>query len=168
MSILTALDRSVSGSVGACANGDGTYRLDLADGTARAATPAELLRAAHVQAHAQRRARRTQAELAGFSHQGHPLDSDRDSILRIANAAASALSAILTQQPWATTWRCADETDLPLDAPGMLALQGALAYHGQACHSASQAIAADIDAATTVEQVEAILAATPTDPRWPA
>ena len=140
----------------------------MANGTVRLATDDEVLSASKAEANTLRRDRRTQAELAGFSHQGHPLDSDRDSILRIANAAASALSAILTQQPWETSWRCADETDLPLDAPGMLALQGALAYHGQACHSASQAISADIEAAETVAQIEALIAALPTDPRWPA
>ena len=119
------------------------------------------------QAHTLRRERRTQAELSGFVHAGHPLDSDRDSILRIANAAASALSSIIGQQPWATIWRCADEYDLALDAPGMLALQGALAMHGQACHSASQAISADIEAAPDIAALDVIIAAIPSDARWP-
>lgn len=120
------------------------------------------------QAHTLRRERRTQAELAGFTHAGHPLDSDRDSILRIANAAASALSSIIGQQPWATVWRCADEYNLPLDALGMLAMQGALALHGQACHTASQAIGAEIEAAPDIATLDAIIAAIPSDPRWPA
>jgi hypothetical protein len=120
------------------------------------------------QAHALRRERRTQAELAGFSHAGHPLDSDRDSILRIANAAASAISSIIGQQPWATVWRCADEYNLPLDAPGMLAMQGALALHGQACHTVSQAIGAEVDAAASIAALDALIAILPSDPRWPA
>lgn len=119
-------------------------------------------------AHDLRRARRTEAELAGFEFAGHPIDSDRDSILRIANAAASAISAILTQQPWATAWRCADEHDLPLDASGMLGLQAALAAHGQACHTTSTAIGAEIEAAEMAEQVSAIIEAIENDSRWPA
>lgn len=107
-------------------------------------------------AHDLRRARRIEAELAGFHFAGHPIDSDRDSILRIANAAASAISALLNQRPWATAWRCADEHDLLLDAAGMLALQGALAMHGQQCHATSTAIAAQIEAADSVGSVEAI------------
>jgi hypothetical protein len=119
-------------------------------------------------AHNMRRARRTEAELAGFEFAGHPLDSDRDSILRIANAAASAISSILTQQPWATAWRCKDEHDLPIDAIGMLGLQAALAAHGQACHTTSTTIGAEIEAAETAEQVSAIIEAIEDDPRWPA
>lgn len=129
---------------------------------------AQKLATLKTQAHDLRRARRTEAELAGFPYNDHPLDSDRDSILRIANAAASAISSILTQQEWATSWRCADETDMPVDAAGMLALQGALAYHGQACHTVSQLIGAEIEAAETAEAVEAIIAAIPADERWPA
>jgi hypothetical protein len=127
--------------------------------------PIETLR---LEAHALRRERRTQAELAGFTYADHPLDSDRDSILRIANAAASAISSILGQQPWIVLWRCADEFDMPLDAAGMLALQGALALHGQACHTVSQEIGAEIEAAETTDAVDQIIASIPTDPRWPA
>jgi hypothetical protein len=119
------------------------------------------------QAHNLRRERRTQAELAGFTHNGHPLDSDRDSILRIANAAASALTATILSQSWETVWRCADEYNMPLDGPGMLSMQASLALHGQACHTASQNISIDIDAAETIEALEAIIAAIPTDVRWP-
>jgi hypothetical protein len=119
------------------------------------------------QAHKLRRERRTQAELAGFTHNDHPLDSDRDSILRIANAAASALTATILSQPWGTVWRCADEYNMPLDGPGMLAMQASLALHGQACHTASQNISIDIDAAETIEALEAIITAIPTDTRWP-
>lgn len=41
-----ALIDAVQGSIGAADNGDGTYRLDLADGTSRMATVAEVLTAA--------------------------------------------------------------------------------------------------------------------------
>jgi hypothetical protein len=96
--------------------------------------------------HAARRAARTRAETGGFIFNGHPFDSDRDSILRIANAATTALTANLFGAPFATEWHCADGYDMPLDAAGVMAMQGALAAHGQACHDRSSALRAMIDA----------------------
>jgi hypothetical protein len=95
--------------------------------------------------HAARRAARTAAETSGFVYNGHPFDSDRDSILRIANAATTALTANLVGAPFATEWHCADGYDMPLDAAGVMAMQGALAAHGQACHDRSSALRAMIE-----------------------
>jgi hypothetical protein len=97
-------------------------------------------------AHKQRREERTRAETNGFIFNGHLFDSDRDSILRIANAATTALTANLIGTPFATEWHCADGYDMPLDAAGVMAMQGALAAHGQACHDRSSALRAMIDA----------------------
>ncbi len=96
--------------------------------------------------HVARRAARTAAETGGFVYNGHPFDSDRDSILRIANAATTALTANLVGAPFATEWHCADGYDMPLDAAGVMSMQGALAAHGQACHDRSSALRALIDA----------------------
>jgi hypothetical protein len=90
--------------------------------------------------HDARRAARTAAETSGFVYNGHPFDSDRDSILRIANAATTALTANLVGAPFATEWHCADGYDMPLDAAGVMSMQGALAAHGQACHDRSSAL----------------------------
>ena len=95
--------------------------------------------------HAARRAARTAAETSGFVFNGHPFDSDRDSILRIANAATTALTANLVGAPFATAWHCADGYDMPMDAAGVMAMQGALAAHGQACHDRSSALRAMIE-----------------------
>ena len=95
--------------------------------------------------HQARRAARTAAETGGFIFNGHPFDSDRDSILRIANAATTALTANLLGAPFATEWHCADGYDMPLDAAGVMAMQGALAAHGQACHDRSSALRAMIE-----------------------
>lgn len=46
MSLLNQLTNSVSGCVGVSDNGDGTYRLDMQDGTSRQATVDEVLAAA--------------------------------------------------------------------------------------------------------------------------
>jgi hypothetical protein len=96
--------------------------------------------------HTARRAARTAAETGGFIFNGHLFDSDRDSILRIANAATTALTANLVGAPFATEWHCADGYDMPLDAAGVMSMQGALAAHGQACHDRSSALRALIDA----------------------
>ena len=96
--------------------------------------------------HKARRAARTAAETGGFIFDGHPFDSDRDSILRIANAATTALTATLVMAPFATEWHCADGYDMPLDAAGVMSMQSALAAHGQACHDRSSALRAMIDA----------------------
>ena len=45
MSITTYLVQMIDGAVGAADYGDGTYRIDLDDGTSRAATAAEILAA---------------------------------------------------------------------------------------------------------------------------
>ena len=95
--------------------------------------------------HKARRAARTRAETSGFIFNGHPFDSDRDSILRIANAATTALTANLVGAPFATAWHCADGYDMPMDAAGVMAMQGALAAHGQACHDRSSALRALIE-----------------------
>jgi hypothetical protein len=104
------------------------------------------LTARRLELHTARRAARTRAETVGFSYNGHPFDSDRDSILRIANAATTALTATLLEAPFATEWHCADGYDMPMDAAGVMAMQGALAAHGQACHDRSGALRAMIDA----------------------
>jgi hypothetical protein len=96
--------------------------------------------------HRQRHAARTKAETGGFIFNGHPIDSDRDSILRIGNAATTALTSQLTGTPFATTWTCADEYQMSLDAAGVMALQAALSAHGLACHLRSQELKALIDA----------------------
>jgi hypothetical protein len=103
-----------------------------------------------------RREARTSAELAGFSFSGHPIDSDRDSILRIANAVSTAITATLSGTPFATMWHCADGHELRLDAEGVMAMQAALSAHGQACHTRSMALKDEIDAAATLDDLRLV------------
>lgn len=105
----------------------------------------EALTARREELHAARRAARTVAETGGFWFNGHPVDSDRDSIQRLNNAATTAITASLASAPFATTWKCADDYEMLLDASGIMALQAALSAHGQACHERSQALGALID-----------------------
>lgn len=115
-----------------------------------------LVEAARAHKHSARDAARVNAETGGVVYDGHLVDSDERSIARINNAATAALTANAAGQPFSIDWLCADETVLTLDAPGMLALQGALVAHGQACHDASQAIKAQINAAETLAELSAI------------
>ncbi len=105
-------------------------------------------------AHNQRREVRTRAETSGFLFNGHLLDSDRDSILRIVNAAAAASTALMTGADFSTTWSCADGYQMPLDAQGVLTMQAALAHHGQACHNRNMALKGEIEAAEDASSVD--------------
>jgi hypothetical protein len=116
--------------------------------------------------HARRRERRTAAELGGFVYLGRRVDSDRDSVQRIAQAAARALHARLADAPFALAWTCADDTELELDAAGMLGLQAALAEHGAACHARSRTLRTAIDAAATLADLAAV--ALEIETGWPA
>lgn len=114
--------------------------------TVRDLDPAELA-ASRAALHARRRARRTQAETGGFTFGARRIDSDRDSVLRLTQAALVASQALAADQPFAVEWVCADDSVLPLDAAGMLAMQAALTAHGLACHNRSQALRTLIDGA---------------------
>lgn len=113
--------------------------------------------------HVKRHEARTKAETSGFVFNGHPVDSDRDSILRIGNAATTALTASLSSVPFCTTWTCADEYQMDLDAAGVMALQAALSAHGLACHLRSQELKAMIDAPEADLDAVALLI----DTGWP-
>lgn len=108
-------------------------------------------------AHEQRRQLRTQAELGGFTHNGQRFDSDRDSILRITNASQAAMQSLMVGLPFSTVWTCFDGYQYPVpDAATMIQIHGALVTHGQACHTYSQALAVQIEAAETLEALQAI------------
>jgi hypothetical protein len=108
--------------------------------------------------HARRKRVRTDEETAGFTYRGQPIDSDRDSILRLTQAAAVAMQALSSGAEYAVAWSGADGVDLPLDAAGVIGLQQALAAHGAACHDRSQARKARIDAATDLSALVEIAA----------
>jgi hypothetical protein len=109
-------------------------------------------------AQAERQAARLAAETGGYRYAGHPVDADRDSILRISNASITALTSLALGLPFATAWTCADDAQIPLDASGVLALQAALSTHGQACHDRSTALKAMIDGATDLAALAAVAA----------
>lgn len=116
----------------------------------------QLIETARANKHQARNTARLRAETGGFTYADKPIDSDEQSILRITSAAAVAANAQANSLPYSVTWTCADDTELTLDADGMLALQAAFVAHGQACHTASQAIKAQINAAETLAELSVI------------
>ena len=126
---------------------------------------AEELAAVRNRLHEQRHNARTDAEMAGFIFQDKRIDSDRDSILRITQAALLASQALAAEQPFGVVWICADDSVLELDAGGMLGMQQALTLHGLACHNRSQALRDLIDAASDGPSLS--LAAAELTEGWP-
>lgn len=127
---------------------------------------AEELAAVRNSLHEQRRNARTDAEKAGFLFQDKRIDSDRDSILRITQAALLASQSLAAEQPFGVEWVCADDSVLGLDAAGMLGMQQALTLHGLACHNRAQALRDLIDAASDGPSLS--LAAADLVTGWPA
>jgi hypothetical protein len=102
--------------------------------------------------HRLRKKLRTQKETAGFEFRSKIIDSDRDSILRITQAAAVASQKIQAGLPYNVDWVCQDDSILSLDAVGVLEMQQALASHGYACHVESINLKSLIDNETITQQ----------------
>jgi hypothetical protein len=105
------------------------------------------------------------ARQGGFQFNGHLVASDTDSWLLIQGAVTMAQLALAagTQQAlddFALTlgagWRAIDQTVLATDAAGIIAMGMALAGHMAVCDAVSQSHKAAIDAAETIEALDAI------------
>lgn len=94
------------------------------------------------------------AIFSGFEYDGHMYDSDDQSRQNIIGTATAVANGVALPQGF--TWRTADNQDIPMDGPGVIALGAALLAHTQAQYSTSWALKAQIDAAqdnATVEQI---------------
>lgn len=87
---------------------------------------------------------RTRRERAGFPYRGKLVDADPDSVDRMTTAVLAAMAAQTLGQPFATSWTCADNTELPLDAAGMIGMPVAFARYGQALHDYCKARKAEL------------------------
>lgn len=101
-------------------------------------------------------AKRAELETSGFSYLGKKFDSDQRSADRMQVAAIAAQSALMAGQPFQLDWTAMDNTFVPLDAAGVLGLIGAFASYGLSLHEQAKALKAQVDAATTVAEVEAV------------
>lgn len=103
------------------------------------------------------RTQRDAAEFGGFAWDGSMFDSDSASQARIMGAVQMATLAAAQQQPFEIDWTLADNTVRTLDGADMVAVGLALGAHVAATHAAGRALRADINAATTAEQVAAVV-----------
>lgn len=99
---------------------------------------------------------RTNAELSGFVYENKPFDSDRDSISRISNAAITAQSTLLMQQPFNVAWTLMDNSVMQLDAKGVLGMQSAMVQNVDAINTKSRELKLKIDDAKSIEELEEI------------
>lgn len=101
--ILVALTASVPGCVGVSDNGDGTYRVDFADGMSRLATDDEVLAAKHATITEQIKSERDRRKPLGCTVGPHRFHSDDPS--RIQQLGLVMMGAGM---PAGIKWKCMD------------------------------------------------------------
>jgi hypothetical protein len=102
------------------------------------------------------KAQRDLLEASGFPYLGKRLDSDARSVQRINTAVQAAQAALAAGVAFPIVWTCADNSLLPLDAAGVVGMPVALATYADQLHQAAKALRAQIEAATTFAEVQAV------------
>lgn len=100
---------------------------------------------------------RDAAECNGFAAYGKTLDSDDKSIQRLLGAAQAAAIAKQLGKPLSIEWTCADNTTLIMDADMLIEIPVILAQTADALHQKARTLKAQIDAATTLNEIAAIV-----------
>ena len=100
---------------------------------------------------------RDSAENGGFTWGGSPFDSTPISQSRIQGAVQLATLAKLTNQPFSIDWTLKDNSTRTLSSDDMIAVGQSLATHIDAQRVKARQLRERIEAATTPEQVDAIL-----------
>ncbi len=103
------------------------------------------------------KSRRTAEEYAGFMWNGWKFDSDPMSQSRVQGAVILAMQAAAAGEDFSVTWTLFDNSTQALTGVQMLAVGGALAQHVMTLHATAQWLRAQIEAATTVAEVAAIV-----------
>lgn len=96
---------------------------------------------------------RDNAEQGGFEYMGKVFDSDQVSCQRIS-CAAQAMA--FSPEGATITWTCQDNSTIDLTAQELSGLVVALVEWSNTCHQKATSLKAQIDAATTVEELEKI------------
>jgi len=96
-------------------------------------------------------------EASGFPYLGKILDSDERSALRITMAAMTAKLSMDAGLTFSTDWTCKDNTVITLDGLQTVEMPKYLAINGLTLHSKAKFLKAAIEAATTIEEVQAIV-----------
>lgn len=95
---------------------------------------------------------RDAAEVSGVIYDGVEYDTDPMSVQRITGACLQA--NVDPTMTW--DWTAADNSVVTLDAAQMVALGTAVAAHVSACHAHSRTLRDQINAATTIAEVDAV------------
>lgn len=106
------------------------------------------------------RQQRDRVEFGGFVWDGSTFDSDAISQSRIQGAAQMASIAAAAGQPFSIDWTLADNTVRQLSGEQMTQVGLAMGQHIASCHAISRALRAQIQAASSASQLDAI--------SWPA
>lgn len=99
---------------------------------------------------------RLACEVSGCETPLGRVDTDGDSQRKINGAVTMALIAQTAGQPFTVDWTMADNSLVTHDAPAMIAMGVAVGQHVSDCHERGAALKAEIDAADTVEEIEAV------------
>lgn len=100
---------------------------------------------------------RNWAERSGFVAYGKLFDSDDKAIQRLLGASQAAAIAKQLGQPLSIEWTCADNTTLIMDADMLIEIPVILAQTADALHQKARTLKAQIDAATTLNEIAAIV-----------
>ena len=101
-------------------------------------------------------AARDAAEQGGFFYMGKTFDSDVVSCIRIQGAAQSMQAAAMVEEVPTITWTCKDNSIIELTAQELLGLSVALAEWSNTCHQKATMLKAQIETATSKEELENI------------
>lgn len=105
------------------------------------------------------KAARNGREFGPFTWGGHVFDGDIDAQRRINLAVLGAQVALAAGQPWSVDWTLADNSFVTLSASDMVGVAEAMGTSINAAHEWARGLRIQIDAASTIEELEAV---------WPA
>lgn len=99
---------------------------------------------------------RDRLEFSFFTWDGSVFDADEKSQARLQGAFQLANLSLFALQPYSVDWTLANNTVRTLSANDMVAVGQALAAHVLAAHSTARTLKTEIDAATTLAEVDAV------------
>lgn len=130
---------------------------DFAGGTKIPSTAGEGVSAAGARKWAFIKSQRSALEFGGFTWDGSAFDSDPQAQARIQGGVQLATIAAAQSQPFSIDWTLADNTVRTLSGADMIAVGMTLAAHVQTVHAIARALRLQIEAATTLAEVEAVV-----------
>lgn len=100
--------------------------------------------------------RRDRLEKTQFLYMGKLWNCDPESVRRIGIAVQAAQAAAAASQPFSIDWTLADNSTLTLTATDMMGAPVAMAVQGNALHVYARDLKDEIDACTSLAQLEAV------------